>query len=376
VIGAKTVVMGLASVGAVVAAAAFGVFSSERLAAQGPGSLLAAGAFGIVVGTALFRFWRLDEKSARYLRWTTEPSSWDVREAHFFGGDRRRVVLGDNDSGDAFDAPRVVQHTASVVVASVLALSLIDARALEHLVRAQKSATAMTSSYCPDEAPAPKPEPGPDPTAQGCELVRRAYALGYAKTLGACAPKAKVEEEAAARPPCTRRHRDEPVLHYSWRLLASFFASTKAVAGRSYYEKSNEELRLRAKHVGALVDSERRFLTSAPHAAHHIWTNLPDPGDGAFVEATCKERYARLPHRPMPAAGTLRASKVFEHVVGQLLFEERYLAAAGRCREYHVHFGAPRDACKRLAANPQAFLASQGEVLEGIRSVVDGHASA
>src|SRR4051794_15630712 len=102
--------MGLACVGAACAAAAFGIVSPERLVTQGSGTLLWSGVFGVVVGTAMFRFWRLDQASAHYFRWTTEPAAWDVREAHFFGRDKRRIVLGENTEGEAFDAPRGVHH--------------------------------------------------------------------------------------------------------------------------------------------------------------------------------------------------------------------------------------------------------------------------
>jgi hypothetical protein len=130
------------------------------------------------------------------------------------------------------------------------------------------------------------------------------------------------------------------------------------------------DFRARASHFGALRAAERQVLASAAHASHHIWTNLPDPGDGAFRERTCADRYRLMAHRPTPAPGPQRASQVFEHVVGQLLFEGRYEPAAGYCREYHVHFNAPPDACDRLAKSPEAFL-SGASVLSEIRTVLD-----
>lgn len=65
----------------------------------------------------------------------------------------------------------------------------------------------------------------------------------------------------------------------------------------------------------------------------------------------------------------MRASRVFEHVVAQLLFEGTYDDPAGYCREYHVHWGAPPDACKRLAAKPEAFLAA-GSALDSVRATL------
>jgi len=163
---------------------------------------------------------------------------------------------------------------------------------------------------------------------------------------------------------CTRRQRDEPFLHYSWRLLAGFFQNLHRNAGVGYFKQSLADFRRRSSRLASLRSAEQEILTSAPHASHHIWTTLPSPGDHAFEETSCTSRYLHLPHRPTPPPGPARASKVFEHVVAQLLFEATYDDAAGRCREYHVHWGAPADACDRLVAHPEAFLQAEGALAD------------
>jgi hypothetical protein len=356
VIGAKTLGILTLLTAVVVVSFAFGSFAPERLATRGFGMLLFVGCFGLVVGTVVFRFSHLGEKSRHYFRWTTESYAWDVSEAHFVGGTRRRVVLGENRDGEAFDLSPGARHALSIALASVVALAAIGSRALEQLSGAYNGiATATSSLYCPEEQPAtPKVR---DPNEPGCELVRRAYALGYAKSLGECAPKREDQQETA-RPVCTRRQRDEPLLHYSWRLLVGSWGKLHQATGLAYLKQSGEDFRRRSAHLASLGIAETEVLASAPHASQHIWTNLPDPGDGAFDETTCTARYLRLPHRPNPPPGPLQASKVFEHVVGQLLFEGTYETPAANCREYHVHWGAPLDACKSLAANPEQFLAA------------------
>jgi hypothetical protein len=63
-------------------------------------------------------------------------------------------------------------------------------------------------------------------------------------------------------------------------------------------------------------------------------------------------------------------------VVAQLLFEGTYDTAAGHCREYHVHWGAPLDACQRLAAGPEAFLGQAKDgALESVRKVTERYAA-
>jgi hypothetical protein len=354
-IGTKSIAIATMLVAVVAVAAALGILAPERLVARGFHTLLLVGAFGVVVGTSMFRFWRLGEKSEHYLRSTTESAPWDVSEGHFLGGDRWHIVVGENRDGEAHDFSYGVRWLSSVAIASVIALAASDARAFEKLGRASEGALSMASSYCPDEEEV-KPPPR-DANEPGCELIRRAYALGYAKSLGDCAPK-KEAREKDARGPCTKRQRDEPLLHYSWRHLTSFWSGMGKATGGAYVDRA------RVRHVPSLMKEEAEVLTSAPHAAHHIWTNLPDPKDGAFEEATCASRYSRLPHRPTPPA-----SKVFEHVVAQLLFEGTYDDAAGHCREYHVHWDAAPDACKRLAATPEAFL-KESSALESVRATL------
>jgi hypothetical protein len=369
VIGSKTLASVTLLVLIVGAAIALGSFVPEHLAARGSRTLLLVGFFGVVVGTLVFRFWRFGQPSRHYFRWTTETVAWDVSEAHFLGGERRRIVIGENREGEAFDLSPRVRHVMSVVVASLLALAAIGSRALEQLDAAYERAASATSTFCPEEEA--KKAPVRDPNEPGCELVRRAYALGYAKTLGACAPK-KDEPGIAARLVCTRRQHDEPLLHYSWRLLAGFVSNLHRTTRPGYFKQSLQDFRRRSSRLTSLRHAEEEVLTSAPHASHHIWTNLPDPKDGAFEEATCTSRYLRLPHRPDPPPGRARASIVFEDVLAQLLFEATYDGAAGHCREYHVHWGAPSDACERLVADPQAFLKASS-ALDDVKETLERH---
>jgi len=214
VIGAKTLVTLTLLAAGVVAALAFGVLAPERLASRGFSTLFLIGCFAVVAGTLMFRFWRLGEPSGHYFRWTTDTTQWNAtREAHFLGSERRRIVRGDN-RGEAFDLGPRLHLAVCIAIVLLLALGCIDARALGLLGRFQRSAGGSASSYCPE--PDAAPQASVDPNAPGCELIRRAYALGYTKTLGQCAPqKARVSATAA----CTRRQRDEPALHYAWRLL-------------------------------------------------------------------------------------------------------------------------------------------------------------
>src|SRR5204862_2079106 len=145
-------------------------------------------------------------------------------------------------------------------------------------------------------------------------LVRRAYALGYAQSLGDC--EAKVRTQAAGGP-CTLRQRDEPLAHFSWRRLDAFWTGLQQSTSAAHSQKLWRDFVERFHRMGPLRQAEQQVLASAPHASHHIFTNLPDPKNGSFRAESCADRYRWLAHRPAPG-DKARASEVFEHVVGQL----------------------------------------------------------
>jgi hypothetical protein len=361
-IGAKTIATLTVLVTGLVLAFSTGSLAPSVLLAQGPGALFAIGLFASMVGTLMYRFWRLGEKSHHCFRWSFDDTLWEA-EGHFLGTERWRIAIGEND-GFAFDLSPRAQHGVSVTIALILALVCLDARTLGLFDRFQHSLFDHSSSYCKEEEPE---EPDSGPRQAGCELVRRAFALGYATTLGDCEPKKK---KAEVKAPCTLRQRDEPFSHYAWRLFDRFTTRLLLQTDASYVDKQSHDFSARIDHLASLQKSERQVLVSAPRAAHHIWTNLPDPGDGAFLEETCIDRYRWLPHRSPRVSGKERASKVFEHVVAQLLFESRYEPAAGYCREYHVHWDAPLDACDRLASQGETFLEGS-DALESVEAALD-----
>jgi hypothetical protein len=370
-IGAKTLATLTLLLVGVAAALALGVLAPERLAARGWGTLFLAGCFAVLVGALMFRYWHLGEPSEHYFRWSSESTPWQLDEGHFLGGERRHITLGDNQ-GEAFDLPPAAQLAVTIVVVLLVALGCIDTRALELLGRFRGTIGVAGSSYCPD--PTSVPPPVVDrANAPGCELVRRAFALGYATTLGDCEIKVgPAAAAAAAADICTRRQRDEPVLHYAWRLLDRSWSSVRSHTGRGYLASLRQRFDERLGHLGSLRHAQHQVLVSAPHATHHIWTNLPDPGTPALSTEKCADRYRWLAHSPAPSEGPGRPSRVFEHVLGQLLFEGRYEPAAGYCSELHIHWGAPADACTQLAADPDRFLMASA-ALEPVRQVLARH---
>jgi hypothetical protein len=353
VIGAKTLTaMGLLVV-AGIATRALGLLRPERLLGATISEAFFVGIFAVVVGTLMFRFMRFGERSANYFRFTTSRRQWEG-EGHFLGSGRWRVTIGPN-LGEAFDFGPRLQGLWCFLLALVIGVATIDARAVQMLGRFPQKASFAASTFCPDTKTA-EVEEG-DPNAPGCALIRRAYQLGYAQDLGDCGRKRTSQAVGV----CTLRQRDEPFFHYAWRLLLRTWGEVQKGTSGDYVASLKKSFDQRVGHLDMLTDAQREVLASAPRASHHVWTNLPDPrGAIESKSENCLDRYRTLPHRPVLTPGGNAASEVFEHIFAQLLFEARYEPAAGYCREYEIHWGASPDACQRLAAAPEDFLAESG----------------
>ncbi|HET9993081.1 MAG TPA: hypothetical protein VFQ65_31315 [Kofleriaceae bacterium] len=282
----------------------------------------------------------------------------------------------------------------SLVLAGLVAVLLgaFSNRAAARIVNAPEEYKPSPSAFCPpnpaadpvqvvmrtarvaDRLAAPAPTPQVDQA--GCALVKRAYALGYSKSLGSCAPKtvaallpsAKIEQA----PVCERRHRDEPYLHFAYRRLGNQFGSVGSTSPSDAIAKRVADTRAHFDHAEDLLADVHHAVTGSPHASHHVFVNLPDPHPTTVHERftgvpRCSTRFADLPLWPAWHAGD--EALLFEHVVGQLLFATRFGTAAS-CSDYEIHWGAGADACAELAKDPVAFLKRRG-ALASVRAVLD-----
>ncbi|MEZ4361009.1 MAG: hypothetical protein R3B48_12570 [Kofleriaceae bacterium] len=217
-----------------------------------------------------------------------------------------------------------------------------------------------------EEAEEPQEEP-PPPEQAGCALVRRAYELGYSKSLGSCAPKpaakvAPVPKALKVREPCRRRLVEEPFLHYAWRRWSGageWLASVRPLDGPA---ERAEEVRARLGFFSTLTAASGHALGAAPHASHHLWISAPDPRPASWLGRMlgvedCQGRFAELPLWPSWRPGEVGAQ--VQHALGQLLFASRF-GTTTACGNYRLHWGAPPDACARLRRDPSGFLRAEG----------------
>jgi hypothetical protein len=284
------------------------------------------------------------------------------------------------------ELPSIVQRALLVGVFACLGLATFTADATARIASVPEDLTKPSrAAYCLPEEPKPKPQvptpvvaPEPPPVDQaGCALVKRAFKLGYAKTLGNCAPKTAtpvVEDkkpEAKKVEVCDRRELDEPFLHYTWRRVVDTAQGASPIDAA---QKRVDDISTRVAYLEDLLADIKHSITGTPHASHHIFISVPDPHPKSRLSGLltghepCTSLFEHLPLWPSWSAKTPKG-EIIEHVLGQLLFATRFGTPAS-CSDYTLHWGAPTDACDQIAKDPEGFLGSH-DALKPIRAVLD-----
>lgn len=356
-IGLRSAALVLGAAGVVVACFALGLVSWPELAAQSAGG---------VWGTATLAALVAALATSSGLR---EPSriAFEVRRA--------RLAFAPAERGATWQ-PR---ELPGWLARGFLTLALLVAAAAtigEHGVHRLRALAAEgpPAGRCKDPEAAvavalDEPEPPPPPVDQaGCALVRRAYALGYSKSLGTCATPAPVaarpapSTQVAAPAPCERRQVDEPFLHFAWRRWAELVEGVVEAEPLAGASAQAQEIATRLEWLEPLTAASGHALGATAHASHHLWIQLAAPPDEAGWLAApphrrCEERYGALPLWPRWRPG--QEGPALEHALAQLLFTARF-GTAVTCASYHLHWDAPAAACAALRADPRRFLEAHG----------------
>ena len=340
-------------------------FRPDYWAQLSPWVTFLAGGFAVLAGTLVFMYWRLAERSHSYLRFGDKLPFGD--ETSLLAARGRSLVVGRAPFVDVVDLPPRAMHALYVAIGLGVALIGLDNRAVALLHEVPSRFDPSSIEYCKPPEP-PKREAK---RSQGCKLIERAYKLGYTKSLGSCAPAEAKREVSEV---CTRRQLDEPHLHYAWRRLADRVDDLRTTdAGPGSLDRFEQQL----DHLPAIAEATLDTVAMRPRSSHHVFTNLPDPRprlrdrvDG-LLERGCGARLAHLPHFPRMEDGPAGPSKLFEHVLAQLMFNPSYKPIVAQCEEVVVHWGAAPDTCARLGDRP---LADPG-VLDAVRGVLDWRAT-
>jgi hypothetical protein len=359
-------------VGAAVALWRIGHVRADYWDQLSPWVPFAAGGFAVLAGTLVFQFWRLGERSVYYFRFGERlPFGGETSLGGFGGRHGKSLLVGHAPQVEVIDVPPFVQRSIYIAIFSCIALVALTNRAVALLREVPENFDRRGMEYCAEPEP-PTPEEQKQDQA-GCKLVLRAYKLGYTKDLGTCAPKDEAERKQLAEV-CRRRQLDEPYLHYAYRL---FDKHTQELFEEGSGPGTFERMQTQLDHFGAMFGGMFDSVAMRPRSSHHLFTNLPDPRPSLrdrFREVLdneiCGARLGQLPHFPRMEPGAAGPSKLLEHVLAQLLFNPSYQPVVADCKEVIVHWGAPKDACAKLAANPHDFLDEYGaaddvsEVLE------------
>jgi len=358
-VGARSVTAAALLAGVVVAGWQLGLVRADYWAQLDPWATFLVGGLAMLCGTLVFGFWRLAQRSEYYFR-VGERLPWTA-ETQVIGWRGRALLVGHAAQVDVLDLPPAALRVLYVAMFIGVGIATVNNRAVALLRETPAALGRSGTEYCPEVAPA-----AAEPTQpQGCKLVLRAYQLGYATSLGSCAPRAAAPRR---EPVCTKRQRDEPYLHYAWRLLDRLGDEDRPVASAAPGVPAGaiSRLQYQLEHVAVLMDSTADSVAMRSRSSHHLFTNLRDPrataGDrlrGA-LERGCGARLAQLAHFPRFPDTEAGTSALLEHVIDQLMFNPAYKPVVAQCGEVILHWGAPPDTCTRLVARPRDVLAEQG----------------
>lgn len=407
-IGLKSIAAILVGASFVAVAAARGTLAPSYLAALGGSSWFLIGLLATLLLGLVGVGWRFGVRSRGAIRFvdgrptlvddvnlvavssgapTPTPRGRNVpRELSFIA-----IATPSSGSWNTFELASGVQRLLVLAGLVAVLLGAFSNRAAARIVNAPEEYKPSPSAFCPEADPVEivmrtariadrlaAPPPAPQVDQAGCALVKRAYALGYAKSLGSCAPKTvaailpSAKAAVASAPVCERRHRDEPYLHFAYRRLGDRFGNVGTTSPSAAIAARVAETRAHFEHAEDLLADVRHAVVGSPHASHHVFVNLPDPHPTTVHERftgipRCSTRFADLPLWPAWRAGD--EPRLFEHVFGQLLFASRFGTAAS-CSDYTIHWDAGADSCAALKADPVAFLKREG-ALASVRAVLD-----
>ncbi len=335
--------------------------------------LFTTGFVSIVLGISCYEFWSLGKRSifsfhlmlSRTL--TREMTElFTLRDYSF--------ALGNNGKFHQHELPAFFRKMGCIAIILLLVLINLDNRSFNKVKSLPATLFQSSGDFCPEIASEGLDKSAPEP---GCELVVRAFELGYTKDLGSCAPKKLSPEQLSV---CEKRRIDEPYLHYASRLIFDASKKLTAIFSGRKIEKIEKKLELQWQQVEALRDYQLYAMSAAPRASHHIWTNLPSPNSQlhqAFIDIFspnyCLAKFQNQTNTVSLDSDDARSQgKLLEHVYGQLLFNPKVKRSVGLCKEYQIHWEADKDVCNQLAQNPEAVL-TQYQVLSEVELVLKRH---
>ena len=346
--GIKTLVALLAAGSALAALGGFAWRHPFWLTDLAPGTAFVIGLFAVLVCHLFCEFWRIRDPGRWFLHAGKQAES----------GAKFGLRIRRTDQERFFELTPLALTLLYFTCFLCLGILTINNRGL-HLGRDFPAAfNEDEDQYCPEGEKALEAAPA----APGCELVLRAYKLGYTKKLGDCDPG--LQRDGDEPKVCEKRRRDEPWLHFAYRQVKGFYDRRLAPgSGRSMQERL-AAFEAQMNNAPLLAFEKMKSLTDLPRASHHIWTNLPHPRgpwrgtlEDLISRGSCLDRFG--PARPgIRSQGS--PAELLEHDFGQLMFNTAHAGSAGYCPEYTIHWDSDPDTCRRLATRPDQVIEAAG----------------
>lgn len=328
--------------------------------------------FSVIFGLGFFSFWRLGERSS-YTLHIAKAALLPNHANVIYNGKVYSFAVSRKARIKPAELPIFIRAISSIVIFICLSLVTLDNSGFELIREFPSKVISDESEFCQED----KELEAADAPMQGCELIIRAYKLGYAKDLGACEPKKLAPEKRSV---CEKRRSDEPYLHYMSRLLMGSLEKKKAFFEQNRLKLIEDKFKLQMDNIKALRDYETYAINASPRASHHIWTNLPYPDNIVvqkyreyFSPNYCIEKFQNQTNTITLSDSDKREyGKLFEHVYGQLLFNPKSELTVAYCKEYKIHWNADIDACEKIAKSPNQVL-EDDNVLPAVKLVLHRH---
>ncbi|VUD41736.1 hypothetical protein TDB9533_00550 [Thalassocella blandensis] len=335
--------------------------------------LMFAGTFvSVILGVSCYEFWNIGKRSLYSFHFMLSRTLSREMIPLFFVRDYA-FAIGHNTVYKQLELPAGLRKLGCISICLLITVITVDNRAFTKVKTLPEVLFESNTDFCPEQS---KEEL--DTTIEpGCELVIRAFQLGYSQDLGSCAPKEIAPEKLSV---CDKRRVDEPYFHYASRLLVSAGSKIAAVMSGSEIEKIEKKFALQWQQVENLRDYQLYAMSAAPRASHHIWTNLPAPNSDihqAFIDVFqpnyCLDTFQNQTNTiKLDNEDERKKGQLLEHVYGQLLFNPKVKRTVGLCKEYQIHWDADREVCDQLAEAPVQVLAEY-KVLPEIELVLKRH---
>lgn len=337
-----------------------------------PQVLFMIGLFTGIVTPVIFKFGNLGGVSHSHFGICKFTSLTDDYQVLFSIGDFD-FICGPKMDGQGRDLSPRLLYWLSLATIFMLCLLTMNNRTYQLLAQIGDMFEAAPAHYCQDEKEQSEADQEPKIKA-GCDLIFKAFEMGYVKDLGECGE----DDDDLERSVCHKRQKDEPWLHYSYRMLVSSINIFNIVMGDDILEQEKRKFDYQIGEWGAVFYTQRAAIRSEPRSSHHIWTNIPYQNSlwRNFLvsmggsEQCIQDWNIMRPVLAVDADDGNRQGKILKHSLGHLLFNSSHNQGAGYCVEYKIHWDSPTDICQRLQDNPGKVFQEYGIDRE-IDTVID-----